>query len=807
MEGEEGAGRAREAGFPGLLTAALERVRGELDEEASHGVLVLLYALLHAPSPSRTPSHALDLLTAPVTSFLVFALGRAAQRGREGGLGAALTPLLPPAPLSSGGQDRVFSNRGRAGGAEESLADMAHRLLTAHAAAACPPPTSLPLPLPLAGRMPSHDLALYLLYRALAVAEACEGAEGEGAAHAEDSPALARALSSALEGTRAAARSACGGRGMDVVASIGVDAGRCLRDLAVEPLWTPPSPAMLSSLASTPGPGAALTAAALRAGLPARSALPLARLRLAAHALEDASFLSAENAGALAACTLPSTLLFPSAPPSSRLTLVACLLALTRAASSALARAGEGGPVRDAQTLLMRVLINVSNGHKPGCEAIAGASLRPIGAEGGAPPWGLPAPDSRRIAGDGGCWGVAVIVDVIAAHCFVGAAGSGSDGAGAGRRKGGPSFDSLVTALGLLANVVEGSTAAREGLGRVRVDLPRAGVRQADVLALAAVSVGEGAPCTGSSGVGLLAAVLADRARRMGLTGEGEGGAEADDVVVGAYTALTLGCVGAGPGNARSLVLRSLSACLSPPPPGAAWYTPAVDVVALSLRAYLALQAQAGLLSEETVASVGAVQGVLDAITAGGEGAAPTAAVEVQRPDAARAPSPPSPAPPSLPPLPVISPGRESVPSAGASQGGVPSPAASPRGGASISGRVSVSSSPGVVRAGQRSGPILAADFAKALASSRSGSSSSSVGGWASARKGYTAQPASAAAPAQPPPASAAASPTELPWDIEGEGAGAGAAARPPLGRTYSAAHKGSTSAAKRFSALDSDSD
>ena len=196
----------------------------------------------------------------------------------------------------------------------------------------------------------------------------------------------------------------------------------------------------------------------------------------------------------------------------------------------------------------------------------------------------------------------------------------------------------MVLALGLCANCVEKDARAPALLGALSVEASLGWLPPGAVAALRMGGGGGGGHRVRLPATALLCALVAPLLARMGFSG-GEGGEEEpacspDDVVLAAYLSLLLGYCLKGEGGGAVLlwvgrVLEALGGCgggAPPPPPlppvetaaeRARLERAAASALSLALRAFVALQSSAGVLTEEALGHVTDVQAVLDARVGG----------------------------------------------------------------------------------------------------------------------------------------------------------------------------------------------
>lgn len=652
-----------------------------------------------------------------------------------------------PAPSHSAGFDDFDDEdggRGSSGRGGRSAGGSAAPALPDSVPTLCSRTGRLPLPRDIRGFINPADVALYLLYRATSVTddadgtvEAAEAAAAGGGGEAATAEASDNVIATHSAAARDAIRKSCANSGLLVLCVITADCSRCVCEMVHASFPPTPAPAFLASL---PDPHAA---AAIAAGLPARYVQTVARLRLLLQVLEDVIFVSPDNTAVVATSSVntaivrPPAALSPGAAPRrdsdddvlpQRLTVVCVLMNLVAwcvqhlqkieatpaqlaaaaiaAGVSGSARAGQkrgrdqaspatgatqDHPLLDIMQGCLRVLINLTNDHRPGCRAVIDSwALPPPAAS--SPTAGTSASATSKAQVVEGAdkdttatglhagWGIALVMRVILAFAASSSASAGASAAMAASKRpkkadetgnatsssspttyasfkqhgdhklGSSHFDALVHACGLLANCVEHEPRARAALAAHAVPSTSLSSTESSKLmdavrpALSAAQLSK----SGMPALAFLCWLFAQRWHRLELHHHGaEAGQpdaaqtivdveavtaeadkndhssefEADDVVVAAYLALTLGCAMRDEPAAEAIVLAASKHLLLPPAASAfsselAKVEQVLSAFSTVLRAFLALQTHAGVLTEEAVGHVTAVQGVFDHIKA-----------------------------------------------------------------------------------------------------------------------------------------------------------------------------------------------
>ncbi len=516
-----------------------------------------------------------------------------------------------------------------------------------------------------AGIVAPADLALYLLVRICMLTEGGASAETESSADRSSSAASADAhiapkdkLSGGGGGetsemdlmthsttARNALRSAADGRGLELLVLIAADAARALGTMATTPLPPAASAALLASVRDS------VTAAALVHGIAPRFTHSLARLRIVLAVLEDASFLSDENTAELAVASVPLSVCMPDSSGGSgsggggsgsasvlatRRSFIAVLLSVVEWSTAWLrsteisasyrdvnVSAATDDPVMDILHAALRVLMNLTNNVSAGCAAVIAA--QPLAAH-------------TVAARD---WGIAVVVrvavDFHSPRALV-QRGKGTIPSVRVRREAVPNvgatatttttaagvsashFDALVLSAGFLANCIELDPGARIALRRIIVSASDITQVPPSVARL---------DCGGLTAVDFFCWLFASRFARMhelggGAAGGGDATFEAEDVVLSAYIALLLGVCARGEESSDAHVLASLGVMLrlidndsasSLSSSSSSTESPTVvgaRALSFALRAFVAVQTSAGVLTEEALGHVTSVQETLD---------------------------------------------------------------------------------------------------------------------------------------------------------------------------------------------------
>jgi hypothetical protein len=604
-----------------------------------------------------------------------------------------------------------------------------------HAAAAH---SRIPLPRDIRGTVSPCDAALYVLHRATSITDEAEeaalaaaAASGSGNAGAVGQADISseKALAAHAAMARDEIRTACSSAGLAILCVLATDCARTVAEMTHLPAPPLPSAAFLASL-----PDAA-TAAAIGSGVPARHVQTVFRLRLLLQVMEDSIFLAQSNISVVASGTVATAILKNTASSSSssasssasspseherelpqRLTVVCVLLNVvewcvqhlhriglvpsnsnvaissvavgtkralgdagdrTSTGPSASKAASQEHPLLDVMQGCLRVLINLSNNHRPGCRAVMDSWQFPFRSQSNSQSQSQSQSHSERDEGDDAededdpqAWGIAVIAGVISAFASSSnahASSSAEHGPSKRRKVGDESsphqapghgqqpqklglshFDALVHACGLLANCVEHEPRARHTLAHtwLRSGPSALGVSRSEAAALLSASAPLPGGAKGSERMPALAFLCwlfvgrwnkldlkvvdndASKQKMVDVDGdakeadaedEAEGEEEgrdfeADDLVVAAYLALLLGCAMREEHVAETVILASLRAIISEPSGGSADDAYCLAVMSTVLRAFIALQTHAGVLTEEALGHVETVQAIFDHI-------------------------------------------------------------------------------------------------------------------------------------------------------------------------------------------------
>lgn len=512
------------------------------------------------------------------------------------------------------------------------------------------------------------DVALYLLHR---VTGLCDDEEETGAAHTGGEPSLEsiepdsamsasssaaaiaaseateKALAVHVAATRAALRAGADGSGIALLVAKAAEAALTIRPL----LSQPSSPSFAATEDSS-------SLSPLESAVPPPYRRPFMTVLLLLRVFEDASFLNENLVRALVEASLRLPLTPPhagknaassaSVAPESR-SFVSLLLCVSDwclanlVASLPVARGGgpggaSGAPPRGKKgsnkspdttgaaeqpahftvELLqgcLRVLVNLTNHFPPGCEAlVAGAPLSTKSVYSEA------APGSTANG-----WALSLVLRLI--RMFESAALSPARAAAAAAARGprqseSPSppfaYDVLVLALGLLTNCVEHSATAREAIGSLvggDVSAALAGcgepsalaylcmlfVQRYDSLQLHSVPVSHAPASSESSN----APAVHDSIDF-----------DAENVVVGAYLALLIGCAMQQHRGNQAAVLASIGSRLptrivSSSGRASMPRHPSIEALLTVLRAFVALQSHAGVLTDDAAHHISAVEALL----------------------------------------------------------------------------------------------------------------------------------------------------------------------------------------------------
>lgn len=519
--------------------------------------------------------------------------GLGAVVARAGG-GSSLGGALGGGAAASSASGRGVGSRAGVGASPHRLVDTLQENLSSIGSSrmgGTQPPRAL------TGAISPTDLALFVISRCCVISDsgAADGASAEesnsSAAVAAKSDSTDADIARQSAASRAALRGAANGTGLRVLAALTADAARAVREMGAaaggDTGGLGAMRAAPSLAAAAADRGARCEALLLTAGIAPRYVAAVSRLRLLLGLLEDATFLSFENVAILASIDV-------CVSGARQEQFVATLLGIVGAARAARAAAppptsADADPLLDLLSAALRVLINITHRHPPGCAAVGRA-------------------------------GTDVVVDVAGEFGRLAKVSAGNAIARAVRRRGSPraadapveimsaaAFDALVLALGLLANCAEEDALVRTAL--------RAKTGGADVLCdvfaarfermsldFSKVQGGmQQNPAEGTSG---------------GEAGDDTGSCETDDVVVAGYCALLLGvCARDASSEGAKLVegvgtrvLRENVGAEAPLEAGS-------RAMSFALRGFVALQSAASLLTEETLGHVAAVQATLDAFT------------------------------------------------------------------------------------------------------------------------------------------------------------------------------------------------
>ena len=505
-----------------------------------------------------------------------------------------------------------------------------------------------------AGIVAPTDLGLYLLVRICMLTEGGVSAETESSAERSSSASADAHIApkDKLSGgetsemdlmthsttARNALRSAADGRGLELLVLIAADAARALGTMATTPLPPAASAALLASVRDS------VTAAALVHGIAPRFTHSLARLRIVLAVLEDASFLSDENTSELAVSSVPLNVCMPDSSSgggasasvsATRRSFIAVLLSivdwstawlrsteLSASYRDANVSAVTDDPVMDILHAALRVLMNLTNNVSAGCAAVIAA--QPIATHAiAARDWGIAvvvrvavdfhSPRALIQRGKGTIPSVRVRREVVPS---VGMTATAATTAGVSASH----FDALVLSAGFLANCIELDPGARIALRRIIVSASDITQVPPSVTRL---------DCGGLTAVDFFCWLFASRFARMhelggGAAGGGDATFEAEDVVLSAYIALLLGVCAREEQSSDIHVLASLGVMLrlidndsasSSSSSSSSTESPTVvgaRALSFALRAFVAVQTSAGVLTEEALGHVTSVQETLD---------------------------------------------------------------------------------------------------------------------------------------------------------------------------------------------------
>ncbi len=476
------------------------------------------------------------------------------------------------------------------------------------------------------GSITPSDLALYIQLRVCKLTD--EGglsSESESGAVAVPEAAFPSTESSdsdmMLQSTAArnSLRLAANGRGLLILALIASDAASTFCKMAT----SPPPPSASAALMATIQDKATLLA--LKHGVAPRFTHPLARLRIVLAVLEDALFLSQENTAELAAAIVPSRVSSANVSADgscARNSFVSLLLSIAECSSlwlrGAVSRVSQldapttgasDDPVIDILHAALRVLMNLTNNVPQGCAALLAAKSISQSHVRADRDWGLSVV-------------VQVAVDFQSPRVNLKTRSSKSirvhreevQSTGMVPSVSASQFDALVLSVGLLANCIEIDPLAQAGLRRIVV-------AASDVEALP-TSVGR-RECGGISALDFFCWLFASRFASMNEASAaasdvlGDTTFNVDDVVLGAYIALLIGVCARSEVSGESRVLESLGNMVRSCDQSAAGTSETPTMIAarmltFALRAFVAVQTSAGVLTEEALGHISSVQETLD---------------------------------------------------------------------------------------------------------------------------------------------------------------------------------------------------
>ena len=478
-----------------------------------------------------------------------------------------------------------------------------------------------------------------------------------------------------IQGTRLAVASSLGGQGIALLALRLAAATWALRAFLAEPalplpLYSATTGSSAGTLAAPPrAPSAAL---AWVESFPPRYQCAFAELRLLLALFEDITF-SADGAVQRGTdARIPSSLMFrkgqgieataargtsaagcdASAAGRDASVVELLLTCVEWLLSNAPATINAAAPLLALFHGFLRVLVNLTNHHAAGCAAVLSASRI-------EPPVAAATPPAALLDIAGLPWGLSIVIrTVILARSAVDAAVAPvCSGSAVAPQTSNAGFDTLVLGLGLLTNCLEHDPDARSALaaGSFRVGaLPAADEARVRSLLVQCQAGGKqsttsfAASAASASVLALLCDVFCERYVRLGLHSSdddspgvapvqgptagtddespGDLGGSADDVVVAAYAGMAICCCMLRHEENQRTVLSMIgpavdsSACATAPLATAATCVvrpvlhPGLVALKRVLRVFVALQTSAGVLTDDSLQHILAVEGLLDHI-------------------------------------------------------------------------------------------------------------------------------------------------------------------------------------------------